>query len=91
MIPTGPTSSGNRMAFTDFGSENDLYSVEMIQPQAEGGWLSYEFIHDSFDTFSTFFVKVDLEEQPNGTFRVNGWDADNTALIDQAYTAMPID
>ena len=79
------------LAFTDFGSENDLYIVEMIQPQAEGGWLSYEFIHDDFDTFSTFFVQVDLEEQPNGTFRVNGWNTDNTALIDQAYTAVPID
>ena len=79
------------LAFTDFGSENDLYIVEMIQPQAEGGWLSYEFIHDDFDTFSTFFVQVDLEEQPNGTFRVNGWNADNTDLIDQAYTAVPID
>ena len=79
------------LAFTDFGSENDLYIVEMIQPQAEGGWLSYEFIHDDFDTFSTFFVQVDLEEQPNGTFRVAAWDADNAALMEQAYTAMPID
>ena len=47
--------------------------------------------HYNQDLFYTYFVKVDLEEQPNGTFRVNGWDADNTALIDHAYTAVPID
>ena len=64
----------------------------MVQPQEDGSYISYEFMHHyNQDLFYTYFVKVDLEEQPNGTFRVNGWDADNTALIDQAYTAVPID
>ena len=80
-----------KLGYTNFGGSGDHYIVEMVQPQEDGSYLSYEFIHDGFDTFSTFFVQVDLEEQPNGTFRVAAWDADNTALIDQAYTAMPID
>ena len=84
-------NEGGMLALADFDREADLYLVEMVQPQEDGSYLSYEFIHDGFDTFSTFFVQVDLEEQPNGTFRVNGWNADNTALIDQAYTAVPID
>ncbi len=74
----------------DLDGSGDLYLVEMVQPQPEGGWLSYEFIHDNSDSFYTFFVKVDLVEMPNGTFRVNGWDPHNTDLMEQAYTAMPI-
>lgn len=73
-----------------FGASGDHYLVEMVQPQAEGGWLSYEFIHGNFDSFATFFVKVDLVEQPDGTFRVNGWDPDNTAIMEQAAIPMPI-
>lgn len=79
-----------KLAVVDVGGSGDHYLVEMVQPQAEGGWLSYEFIHGNFDSFATFFVKVDLAEMPNGTFRVNGWDPDNTELMEQAYTAMPI-
>ena len=79
------------LALADFDLAADLYLVEMVQPQEDGSYLSYEFSHDGFDTFSTFFVQVDLEEQPNGTFRVAAWDADNAALMEQAYTAMPID
>ena len=79
------------LALADFDLAADLYLVEMVQPQEDGSYLSYEFIHDSFDSFATFFVKVELEALPNGTFRVAAWDADNAALMEQAYTAMPID
>ena len=80
-----------KVGYTNFGGSGDHYIVEMVQPQDDGSYLSYEFIHNSFDTFSTFFVKVELEALPNGTFRVAAWDADNTALMEQAYTAVPID
>ena len=81
-----------KLAMVDISGSSDLYLVEMVQPQEDGSYISYEFMHHyNQDLFYTYFVKVDLEEQPNGTFRVNGWDADNTALIDQAYTAVPID
>ena len=79
-----------KLGYTNFGGSGDHYIVEMVQPQEDGSYLSYEFIHDGFDTFSTFFVQVDLEAQPNGTFRVAAWDADNAALMEQSYTAMPI-
>ena len=80
-----------KLGYTNFGGSGDHYIVEMVQPHDDGSYLSYEFIHNSFDTFSTFFVKVELEELPNGTFRVAAWDSDNTALMEQAYTAVPID
>lgn len=79
-----------KLAVVDVGGSGDHYLVEMVQPQSEGGWLSYEFIHGTSDDFATFFVKVDLEEQPNGTYRVSGWDPHNTELMEQAYTAMPL-
>lgn len=78
------------LAFVDFGGSGFRYLVEMVQPQEDGTYLSYEFIHGYFDSFATFFVKVDLEEQPDGTFRVAGWDPDNTAIMEQAAQAMPI-
>ncbi len=78
------------LALADFGREADLYLVEMVQPQEDGTYLSYEFIHDGFDTFSTFFVQVELEELPNGSFRVAAWNPNNTALMEQAATPMPI-
>ena len=57
----------------------------------DGSYISYEFMHHfNQDRFYTYFVKVDLVEMPNGTFRVNGWDPHNTELMEQAYTAMPL-
>lgn len=79
-----------KLGYTNFGGSGDHYIVEMVQPQEDGSYLSYEFIHDSYDSFATFFVKVELEALPNGTFRVAAWDADNAALMEQAYTAMPL-
>lgn len=75
----------------DLGGSSDLYLVEMVQPQEDSSYISYEFMHHfNQDRFYTYFVKVDLVEMPNGTFRVNGWDPHNTELMEQAYTAMPL-
>lgn len=76
---------GKLALVTDPGGSGDLYLVEMVQPQEDGSYISYELMHHfNQDLFYTYFVKVDLVEMPNGTFRVNGWDPHNTELMEQA-------
>lgn len=79
-----------KLAMLDVGGSGFFYAVDMVQPQEDGTYLSYEHYYDFLYNRHDFFVKVDLEAQPNGTFRVAGWDPDNTAIMEQAAQAMPI-
>ena len=80
-----------KLGMRDVGASGFFYAVEMVQPQEDGTYLSYEHYFDFLCNRHDFLVKVELEELPNGTFRVAAWDSDNTALMEQANTAVPID
>lgn len=73
----------------DFGGSEDRYLVDSVQQQADGSWLSHEFLHDFVDEFTTYTVQVELEELPNGSYRVASWNADNAAIMAKAATPAP--
>lgn len=73
----------------DFGGGEDRYLVESVQVQEDGTVLSHEFCHDFADEFTVYTVQAELEELPNGSFRVSAWNADNADLMAKAETPAP--